>query len=175
MTKDTSSQEYLDLKAELRSILISSQQGCNEQQLLRDYATYNARKEIPYRDMGYKSLIELLTSMPDVARIDQTRIPVNIHGVADQNTVHIKNFVMTQKRKKPTRNMRGGMNRYSYGNNSVNRMNGSSTYPRNRQVSFVYSFLAEQFFCRNSNMKSLYILILTFLVFALDDRSYDRD
>jgi hypothetical protein len=88
MNKDTSSDDYVELKTELRSILISSQQGCNEQQLMRDYAAYNARKEIPFRDMGYRSLIELLASMPDVARIDQTRLPLIIHGVADQNTVH---------------------------------------------------------------------------------------
>jgi hypothetical protein len=130
MTKDTSSQEYLDLKTELRSILISSQQGCDEQQLGRDYAAYNARKEIPYRDMGYRSLVELLTSMPDVARIDQTRFPIIIHGVADQNTVHIKQMVMTQKRKKKPGNGRGG----AYRNNSFNRTNGSSMYSRNRQV-----------------------------------------
>jgi hypothetical protein len=133
MTKDTSSQEYLDLKTELRSILISSQQGCNEQQLMRDYAAYNARKEIPFRDMGYRSLIELLASMPDVARIDQTRLPLIIHGVADQNTVHIKKFVMTQKRKRKPGNGRGGSNR----NNYNNRTNGLSSYSRNRQVNFL--------------------------------------
>ena len=47
MAKDTQSQEYLDLKAEIRSLLISSQQGCNEQQLISDYASYNARP-IPF-------------------------------------------------------------------------------------------------------------------------------
>jgi hypothetical protein len=128
MAKDTSSQEYLDLKTELRSILISSQQGCNIQQLGRDYAAYNARKEIPFRDMGYRSLIELLTSMPDVARIDHTRAPIIVHGVADQNTAHIKKLVMTQKRKKNTKNIR----------NVPNRNNYSSMYSRNRQVNFLF-------------------------------------
>ena len=132
MTRDTTSKDYLELKTELRSILISSQQGCNEQQLMRDYANYNSRKEIPFRTMGYRSLIELLTSMPDVARIDQTSMPIIIHGVADQNTLHIKKFVMTQKRnKKKSGNSRGGMNRNYYGNQ---RMNGPPAYPRNRQV-----------------------------------------
>jgi hypothetical protein len=136
MARDTNSKEYLELKTELRSILISSQQGCNEQQLIRDYAAYNARKEIPYRLMGYKNLIELLTSMPDVARIDQTRMPIIIHGVADQNTAHIKKFVMTQKPKRKAANIRRGMNRSSYGYTSMNRTNGPSMYPRTRQVNF---------------------------------------
>ncbi|CAF3306994.1 unnamed protein product [Rotaria sp. Silwood2] len=128
MNKDTCSQEYLDLKTELRSLLISSQQGCNEQQLMRDYDEYNGRK-VPFREMGYANLIELLTSMPDVARIDQTRRPIIIHGIADQSTVHIKKFVMAQKRKKPSRNVRGGMNR----NNVNTRISGPLMSSRNRQ------------------------------------------
>ncbi|CAF0791607.1 unnamed protein product [Adineta steineri] len=132
MTKDTSSQGYLDLKTELRSILISSQQGCTEHQLLKDYAEYNSRKEIPFRDMGYKTLLDLLSTMPDVARIDYNRTPLTIHGVADQNTAHIKKFVMTQKRKKTTRSSRGTVNRYNNSYSSYNRTNGSSTYSRNR-------------------------------------------
>ncbi|CAF3519690.1 unnamed protein product [Rotaria socialis] len=131
MNKDTSSQEYLDLKAELRSLLISSQQGCDEQQLLRDYNQYNGRR-IPYSDMGYSSLLELLISMPDVARIDQFRGTTTIHGVADQNTAHIKKLVMAQKRKKNTRSTRGGPNR----SNMNNRTNVSSTFSRNRQGSY---------------------------------------
>ncbi|CAF1157879.1 unnamed protein product [Adineta steineri] len=134
MTKDTSSQGYLDLKTELRSILISSQQGCTEHQLLKDYAEYNSRKEIPFRDMGYKTLLDLLSSMPDVARIDYNRTPLTIHGVADQSTAHIKKFVMTQKRKKTTRSSRGTVNRYNNSYSSYNRTNGSSTYSRNRPV-----------------------------------------
>ncbi|CAF3935906.1 unnamed protein product, partial [Rotaria sp. Silwood1] len=75
---------------------------------MRDYDEYNGRR-IPFRDMGYTTLIELLISMPDVARIDQTRRPIIIRGVADQSTGHIKKFVMAQKRKKSSRNGgRGG-------------------------------------------------------------------
>ncbi|CAF0783856.1 unnamed protein product [Rotaria sordida] len=128
MAKDTSSQEYLNLKTELRSLLISSQQGCDEYQLMRDYNAYNGRK-IPFHEMGYGNLIELLTSMPDVARMDQTRRPIIIHGIADQSTVHIKKFVMAQKRKKPSRNGRGGMNRSNFNN----RITGPLMSSRNRQ------------------------------------------
>jgi hypothetical protein len=131
MNKDTTSQEYLDLKAELRSILISSQQGCNELQLMRDYGAYNAHKPIPFRDMGYNTLIDLLKSMPDVAKIDQSRGPMIIHGVPDENTAHIKKLVMTQKRNKKKANVHGGMARNYYTNN---RSNGPSMYPRFRQV-----------------------------------------
>ena len=134
MNKDTSSSDYLVLKTELRSLLISSQQGCSEQQLIRDYAAYNSNKEIPFRRMGYTSLIELLRSMPDVARIDQTRVPVIIHGIPDQSTVHIKKFVMSQRKNKKAANARRGMSRSNYVNNSSSRFNGSTTYPRNRQV-----------------------------------------
>ena len=133
MSKDTTSQEYLDLKAELRSILISSQQGCNEQQLIKDYKAYNGNKSIPFNQMGYNSLIDLLRSMPDVAKIDQSRGLVVIHGVSDQNTAHIQKFVMAQKRNKKKGNVRGGMGRNYYANNTMNRSNGPFMY-QNRQV-----------------------------------------
>ena len=134
MTKDTSSQEYLELKAELRSILISSPQGCSEQQLLKDYAAYNGRKEIPFRQMGYANLRELLASMPDAAKIDYNKNPVIIHGVADESTIHIKKLVMAQKRKKPARTTRPPPIRYG-GYNPPTRFNGPMTYSRNRPVS----------------------------------------
>lgn len=130
MSKDTSSDEYLELKAELRSILISSQEGCSEQQLLKEYADYNGHKEIPFRRMGYKSLIELLASMPDVARIDQRRSFVVIHGVADQSTEHIYDFVKKQKRNKKSMLSRGGMAR----NNFPNRFNAPPIPRMNRPV-----------------------------------------
>ncbi|CAF0853697.1 unnamed protein product [Adineta ricciae] len=131
MSKDNSSQEYLDLKTELRSILISSPQGCSEQQLLKDYAVYNGRKEIPFRQMGYANLQELLASMPDVANIDYNKNPVIIHGVADQHTMHIKKLVMAQKRKKPARTSRAPVNRYS-GYNPRIPFNAPMTYPKSR-------------------------------------------
>jgi len=132
MNKDTSSDDYVELKTELRSILISSQQGCNEQQLMRDYSAYNAHKEIPFRQMGYRNLIELLKSMPDVAKIDQTKMPVIIHGVPDQSTAHIKKLVMTQRKtKKKPGNARGNTFRYGYGTNTSTR---PTMYARTRQV-----------------------------------------
>ena len=99
MAKDTSSKEYLELKVELRSLLISSQQGCNEHQLSKDYAAFNGGNPIPYVRLGFGSLIELLGSMPDVARIDSRFGPILIHGVSDTSTKHIQKLVMGQKKK----------------------------------------------------------------------------
>ena len=130
MTKDTSSKEYSDLKVELRSILISSQEGCTEQQLLKVFAEYNSGKEIPFRRMGYKSLIELLASMPDVARIDQRRPFIVIHGVPDDTTRHISDFVKQQKRSKKSTLPRGGMVR----SNFPNRFNAPPMPRMNRPV-----------------------------------------
>ena len=133
MSKDNSSQEYLDLKTELRSLLISSPQGCSEQQLLKDYAAYNGLKEIPFRQMGYANLQELLASMPDVANIDYNKNPVIIHGVANQSTIHIKKLVMGQKRKKPARTPHAPVNRYDV-YNPRNLPYSQMTYPKNRAV-----------------------------------------
>ena len=121
MAKDTSSQEYLELKVELRSLLISSQQGCNEHQLSKDYAAFNSANPIPYARLGYGSLIELLMSMPDVARIDNRFGTILIHGVPDTSTKHIKDFVMGQKKKT-----------FKYPN-----QRGYGPPPRYRQVSLI--------------------------------------
>lgn len=129
MSKDTSSDKYLDLKTELRSILISSQEGCTEQQLLTDYLTYNG-KQIPFREMGYKSLMELLKSMPDVARIAAGKFGTVIHGVSDENTAHIKEFVMRQKKNKKSAYARGGASRMHY----ANRSSGPAMYQNTRKV-----------------------------------------
>jgi len=124
-----------ELKAELRSILISSQQGCNEQQLMKDYAAYNSNREIPFRQMGFKTLIELLRSMPDVADINFTRSPIVIFGVPDKTTMHIDDMVRNQKRKKKPASARSNVNRGGYTNY---RMNNPNSYARSRPVSTVF-------------------------------------
>jgi hypothetical protein len=137
MTTDASAQEYSDLKTELRSLLISSAGGCTEQQLRKDYAAYNSQKEIPYQKMGYKTLLELLASMPDVAKIQYNRNPVIILGVADSSTKHIDDFVKHQKKKK------GGRGGYAQ-TNGYNRNNSSYRPPmpwtpgRPRPVSILF-------------------------------------
>ncbi|CAF0992819.1 unnamed protein product [Didymodactylos carnosus] len=107
---DNSSKQYVDLKQEIRSLLISSQKGLTESQLQRDYADYNSKKEIPYKVMGYKSLLDLLRSMPDVARIENNN-PLVIHGVADKNTEHLKKMISQQRRSKRTRRSGGSRGR----------------------------------------------------------------
>ena len=54
MSKDTNSQAYLDLKTELRSILISSKLGCSQEQLEKDYYNFN-RRNIPYDEIYHHS------------------------------------------------------------------------------------------------------------------------
>lgn len=133
MAKDTSSKEYEDLKAELRSLLISSAGGCTEQQLRKDYATYNGNKQIPFQQMGYKTLFELLDSMPDVARVQRSTNPVTILGVADSNTAHIQKFVAQQKKKKGSRPAPAPVVRYSRANNYYP-LNTAFMYPASRPV-----------------------------------------
>jgi hypothetical protein len=130
---------------------------------MRDYGAYNAHKQIPFRQMGYKSLIDLLRSMPDVAKIDQSKMPTIIHGVPDQSTVHIKKFVMTQKRKKkPGNATRGGTARNYYGNNTFNRPNGPSMYPKYRQVNRSNDFHLQHILI-NSRDHRIFLIIMVYL------------
>ena len=114
MPKDTSSAEYQLLKTEIRSVLISSQQGCTERELIKDYAAFNGNSEIPFRAMGYSNLMELLSSMPDVARIDHRRSPPIIMGVSDDNTRHIQELVQKQKKDRRSLQRRAYNNTRSY-------------------------------------------------------------
>jgi len=114
MSKDTNSPEYQTLKTEIRAVLISSQNGCTERELIRDYGTYNSNAQIPYRSMGFSSLIELLVSMPDVAYIDTRRSPPVIMGVADESTKHLQELVSRQKSKKKPVSRRDFSNSRAY-------------------------------------------------------------
>ena len=133
MTGDTRSQKLADLKIELRSLLLPWKRGCNERQLMKDYATHN-EGEIPFREMGFNNLLELLSSMPDAAYVDYRRSPAIIHGVADQNTHHIQKLVMNQKWKEPPQIDLDGRNR----NHLTSSKKGSSMHIRHRQVDILF-------------------------------------
>jgi hypothetical protein len=90
----------LTVEIELRAILIAYQDGCTEQQLIKDYAKNNDGEDIPYRTLGYGSLMELLKSMHHVAKINYQKHPPMIQGVPNENTKHIHDFVQGQGRKK---------------------------------------------------------------------------
>lgn len=90
------------LKQEVISLLVSSKGGLTEQELLDDFRLYHSNRDLPYKELGYPSLIDLLRAWPDVCHI-QTRgknQPSKILAVEEKNTKHILSLVKGQRASK---------------------------------------------------------------------------
>lgn len=57
-----------EFKKNLKGLIISSPKGLTVSQLLRDYRETIGR-EIPFRAMGYTSIVEYLQNIPDTLRV----------------------------------------------------------------------------------------------------------
>ena len=101
------------IKQEILSLLVSAKNGLNEYELLNDYRLFNSNKELPYRDLGYSSLITLLRSWPDVCRFQQqgNNVAMRIQAVEEESTKHILSMVKGQRPSKSRRRGRGGRGR----------------------------------------------------------------
>lgn len=86
-------------RKDLRSVLISAPRGVPIRLLLNDYKMVLGC-ELPYRQLGYHRVEDLITSIPDVARMrrDVTSGEQTCFAVADQSTSQIARFVALQKK-----------------------------------------------------------------------------
>jgi hypothetical protein len=100
------------LKQEILSLLVSAKHGLSERELLNDYRLYNSNRELPYRELGYPSLIALLRSWSDVCRFQQqgNNGAIQILAVEEESTKHILSMVKGQRQSKSRRRGRGGRN-----------------------------------------------------------------
>lgn len=97
------------IKQEILSLLVSAKNGLTEYELLNDYRLYNSNREVPYKNLGYSSLISLLRSWPDVCRLQQQgNNGIKILAVEEENTKHILSMVRGQRQ---TKSRRRGRNR----------------------------------------------------------------
>lgn len=84
-------------KIEIRSILLPYQKGCYLRDFNRAYMEMIGRT-LPFREMGFKTDIEFLYSMPDVVKITpMSRGIYHLMGVADDKSKHIQKMVARQK------------------------------------------------------------------------------
>lgn len=108
------SAELKNVKAMLRSTLISVKEGVPAAVLSRDYQSI-VGEPIPYKKFGFSTLAEFIKSIPDVVKIESRGQDFILHAVADESTSHIKALVSKQrskKVKKPVRPRRGGGGRF---------------------------------------------------------------
>ena len=105
----------------LRSVLLSAPRGVRARNLEAEYRGITG-KIIPYRELGYRSLKDFMTSLQDVARLSTSEGEPTYHGVADASTAHIAKMVSKQKKPKrksqpvfnpPKKQHRGGARGYA--------------------------------------------------------------
>ncbi|XP_039623685.1 tudor domain-containing protein 5 isoform X2 [Polypterus senegalus] len=97
------------LKKDLRSLLIASKMGVAIEHLQRDYKEMLGHA-IPLRDLGYHSVIDMVSSMPDVIQVEYTNAGSTIlKGVGNDFTRGIEDLVAKQRppTRKTGRNNRG--------------------------------------------------------------------
>ena len=127
------------IKQEILSLLVSAKNGLTEHELSKDYRMYNSNKDIPFRSLGYGSLLALLGAWPDVCRVQRqgNQGPARILAVEEENTKHILSMVKGQKQSKTRSRGRGGGGggggyfRGGRGGNTVNRSNFATRFSEN--------------------------------------------
>ena len=83
-------------KIELRSVLMGMKNGASVKQLHGEYETRMGSR-IPFQELGYRNVVELIQNIPDVAELDNSTGELRVHAVADANTAHIARMVAKQK------------------------------------------------------------------------------
>jgi hypothetical protein len=89
-----------EIKIEIRSLLISSQNGLSEDELCRDYSLFNSQRSLPYQIFGYKTKTDFLNSLTDILYRSSDGY---IYPIVDQSTEHIFKLVQQQRTKKKTK------------------------------------------------------------------------
>ncbi|KAJ7332015.1 hypothetical protein JRQ81_014195 [Phrynocephalus forsythii] len=101
-----SDQEHLmnSLKKEVRSILIATKEGLTPSNLEQEFKSMIG-EQLPFRVLGYRSVMELVQDMPDVVNIcTQGNGIVHLKAIPDESTKGIASLVAKQKsRPKPPR------------------------------------------------------------------------
>ncbi|XP_062990287.1 tudor domain-containing protein 5 isoform X2 [Elgaria multicarinata webbii] len=98
-----SDQEHLMnlLKKEVRSLLTSIQEGLTPFQLEEEYKSMIG-EQLPFRALGYRSIMELVKDMPDVVNVcPKGNGDVILKAIADESTKGIASLVARQKKNRP--------------------------------------------------------------------------
>ena len=92
-------------KKALRSLLISAPRGVAIHLLAKDYNMVMG-KELPYRELGYRSLDDFISSIPDTIRIGNGPGGLTCYAVANAETQQIARFVALSKKPALKKSMR---------------------------------------------------------------------
>ncbi|EDO42256.1 predicted protein [Nematostella vectensis] len=81
----------------LRALLISAPNGLNVVEVQNDYFKFIG-KHLPYRELGYKSALELLQALPDVVRPSWVRGELILRGIVDEASQRVASLIAKQKK-----------------------------------------------------------------------------
>lgn len=83
-------------KIELRSVLTGMKNGASLRQLHIEYET-RMGTPIPFKQLGFRNVVELIQELQDVAYFDQEKGELRVHAVPDESTAHISRMVSKQR------------------------------------------------------------------------------
>ncbi|XP_068970164.1 uncharacterized protein [Bombus flavifrons] len=83
------------------ALLITRKGGCTLKQLSNDYYELEG-EHIPWKDLGYNSLLSFLHSMSKTVQIEHKDNTVIIHGIASEKSKHVSKLIAGQKTQKPS-------------------------------------------------------------------------
>ena len=87
-------------KKALRSVLISAPRGVPARMLIRDYRAVMG-KDLPYRELGHRTVESFILAVPDVVRIGNGPTgELTYYAIANAETQQIARFVAVQKKSK---------------------------------------------------------------------------
>lgn len=95
----------LEVTKNIRALLISAPNGLSVAEMQRDYNNMIG-KPLPFREMGYKTPIDLLKDLPNVTRPTWENGVLVLRGIADATTRHIASLVARQKKSSSKRKTR---------------------------------------------------------------------
>ena len=84
------------VKRTLRALLISAKNGLSPEQLVRDYQMVIG-EDLPLSRLGFKSVMQLVSSIPDVVQVQKRSGRTLLKGVPDRSVAHIARMVASQK------------------------------------------------------------------------------
>ena len=87
------------VKRTFRALLISAKNGLTLEQLVRDYQMVIG-EDVPLSSLGFKSVMQLVSSMPDVVQVQKRSGRTLLKGVPDGSVEHIARMVASQKQGK---------------------------------------------------------------------------
>ncbi|XP_076755948.1 uncharacterized protein LOC143426394 [Xylocopa sonorina] len=93
-------QKRENIQTTILALLLTHKGGCTLKQLVSDY--YDLEGEhIPWRDLGYASLLSFLSSMSKTVQVEKENNTIIVKGIASEKSKHVSKLVGNQKCQKP--------------------------------------------------------------------------